>query len=48
MKTLQTIEEAHKMFDTQGSHPLIVTCEDFRDWVCVNMINFQIIYLMSF
>lgn len=34
MKTLQTIEEAHKMFDTQGSHPLLVTCEDFRDWVC--------------
>ena len=34
MKVLHTIEEVHKVFDTQGSSPLLVTCEDFRDWVC--------------
>jgi hypothetical protein len=34
MQLLQTIEEIHKVFDTQGSSPLLVTCEDFRDWVC--------------
>ena len=34
MKVLQTIEEVHKVFDTYGSRPLLVTCEDFRDWVC--------------
>lgn len=34
MKELQTIEEIHKIFDTQGSSPLLVTCDDFNDWVC--------------
>ncbi|MDW8850987.1 HipA family kinase [Flavobacterium sp. MMLR14_040] len=34
MQVLQTIEEVHKVFDTQGSSPLLVTCEDLRDWVC--------------
>ncbi len=34
MKLLQTIEEVHKVFKTQGSSPLLVTCNDFRDWVC--------------
>ena|SRR5690606_28752652 len=34
MKILQTIEEAHKLFRTSGSSPLLVTCNDFRDWVC--------------
>lgn len=34
MKSLQTIEEIHKIFDTSGSSPVLVTCEDFQDWVC--------------
>ena len=34
MKILQTIEEAHKLFRTSGSSPLLVTCNDLRDWVC--------------
>lgn len=34
MKQLQTIEDIHKVFDTQGSSPLLVTCDDFNDWVC--------------
>lgn len=34
MQVLHTIEDIHKVFDTQGSSPLLVTCEDFRDWVC--------------
>ncbi|WP_139855661.1 HipA family kinase [Aequorivita sinensis] len=34
MQLLHTIEDVHKIFDTQGSSPLLVTCDDFRDWVC--------------
>ncbi len=34
MQTLQTIEEIHKVFPTAGSSPLLVTCDDFQDWVC--------------
>lgn len=34
MKQLQTIEEAHKMFPTSGSNPLLVTCNDLNYWVC--------------
>lgn len=34
MKTLQTIEEIHTLFPTAGSRPALVTCNDFRDWVC--------------
>lgn len=34
MKILQTIEEAHRRFETTGSGPLLVTCNDFQDWVC--------------
>ncbi|WP_316844815.1 HipA family kinase [Pedobacter psychrodurus] len=34
MKSLRTIQQAHKMFDTAGSSPLLVTCNDFKDWVC--------------
>ncbi|MCL6220887.1 hypothetical protein [Zunongwangia pacifica] len=34
MQLLHTIEDAHKIFETQGSSPLLVTCDDFRDWVC--------------
>ncbi|CAA7386744.1 HipA family kinase [Chryseobacterium fistulae] len=34
MKLLQTIEEVHKIFDTGGSSPLLVTCNDFNDWIC--------------
>lgn len=34
MELLHTIQEVHKMFDTSGSSPLLVTCNDFNDWVC--------------
>jgi hypothetical protein len=34
MKILHTIQEAHRMFDTAGSRPLLVSCDDFNDWVC--------------
>ncbi|MFB5944288.1 HipA family kinase [Albibacterium profundi] len=34
MKELETIEIAHKAFHTKGSRPLLVTCNDFQDWVC--------------
>lgn len=34
MKVLSTIEEVHKIFKTAGSSPLLVTCDDFNDWVC--------------
>lgn len=34
MQRLQTIEEVHKIFPTSGSSPILVTCDDFRDWVC--------------
>lgn len=34
MKILHTIEDIHRIFDTQGSSPLLVTCDDFNDWVC--------------
>lgn len=34
MQLLHTIEDVHKVFNTQGSSPLLVTCDDFRDWVC--------------
>lgn len=34
MQTLFTIEEIHQVFQTSGSSPLLVTCNDFRDWVC--------------
>ncbi len=34
MQQLYTIEEAHKIFPTNGSSPILVTCNDFRDWVC--------------
>lgn len=34
MQRLQTIEEVHKIFLTNGSSPILVTCDDFRDWVC--------------
>ena len=34
MVTLQTIEEIHRLFPTMGSSPALVTCDDFRDWVC--------------
>ena len=34
MESLQTIQQVHKMFNTAGSSPLLVTCNDFNDWVC--------------
>ena len=34
MKILHTIEEVHKIFNTTGSSPLLVSCNDFNDWVC--------------
>ena len=34
MQILHSIEEAHKMFSTYGSSPLLVTCDDMQDWVC--------------
>ena len=34
MELLHTIQEVHKMFETAGSSPLLVTCNDFNDWVC--------------
>jgi hypothetical protein len=34
MKVLYTIEEVHKIFNTAGSSPLLVSCDDFNDWVC--------------
>lgn len=34
MKALQTIEEVHLVFETTGSRPLLVTCNDFNFWVC--------------
>lgn len=34
MEILHTIEKAHRIFRTRGSSPLLVTCDDFNDWVC--------------
>lgn len=34
MQILHTIEGIHKIYETQGSSPLLVTCEDLNDWVC--------------
>lgn len=34
MQRLQTIEEVHRIFPTSGSSPILVTCDDFKDWVC--------------
>ena len=34
MKQLRTIQEIHKIFETAGSSPLLVTCNDLNDWVC--------------
>lgn len=34
MQIRYTIEEVHKVFPTHGSSPLLVTCDDFRYWVC--------------
>lgn len=45
MELLHTIEDVHRIFDTQGSSPLLVTCNDFNDWV--SMIGFLNTYLMN-
>lgn len=29
-----TIEDVHKIYETGGSHPILVTCDDLEDWVC--------------
>ncbi len=34
MKKLNTIQEIHKVYDTRGSSPILVTCDDFNNWVC--------------
>lgn len=34
MNTLNTIERPHRIFNTSGSSPLLVTCEDLEEWVC--------------
>lgn len=34
MKTLDTIQEIHKIFSTAGSKPALVTCSDMQDWIC--------------
>lgn len=34
MKSLHTIENIHKIFDTAGSSPLLVSCNDKNLWVC--------------
>lgn len=34
MQTLTTIENAHLLFETRGSGPILVTCEDLLDYVC--------------
>src|SRR5690606_13932717 len=34
IKHLYSIREIIKMFDTGGSHPLLVTCNDLNEWVC--------------
>lgn len=34
MKSLHSIEEIHKLYETPGSSPVLVTCNDLNDWVC--------------
>lgn len=34
MKHLHTIENIHKIFNTSGSNPLLVSCNDLNYWVC--------------
>lgn len=34
MQNRYSIQEVIKIFDTGGSHPLLVTCDDLNDWVC--------------
>lgn len=34
MKQLYTIQKVHTIFETGGSSPLLVTCNDYNEWVC--------------
>lgn len=34
MQTLTTIEKAHHVFETKGSTPILVTCDDLNEYVC--------------
>ncbi len=34
MKTLNSIEAIHKVYNTTGSSPVLVTCNDLNEWVC--------------
>lgn len=34
MKRLKTIESVKKIFETPGSYPVLVLCDDFKFWVC--------------
>lgn len=34
MKKLKSIQEIHKLYTTSGSSPILVTCDDFNEWVC--------------
>lgn len=34
MKTLHSIEAIHKVYNTTGSSPVLVTCNDLNEWVC--------------
>ncbi len=34
MNTLEVIKEPTKMYTTNGSNPLLVTCSDLNEWVC--------------
>lgn len=34
MQTRHSIEAIHRVFPTNGSRPVLVTCDDFEDYVC--------------
>lgn len=34
MEERHSIQEIIKIYETGGSHPLLVTCDDLQDWVC--------------
>lgn len=36
MQERHSIQEIIKIYETGGSHPLLVTCDDLQEWVCKN------------
>lgn len=34
MEFRKSIQEVHKVYETSGSQPALVTCDDLKDWVC--------------